>query len=101
MRTARFELVARACTGESLAAELTVSFENANDIVSVLSPQRMRVLELAKEGPKRVASPASGLNRDLRALSRDVDLLERLGLLRSRYETDPGHLMTHFWRIIR
>ena len=41
--------------GESLAPEVTVSFENANDIVSVLSPQRIRVLELAKKGPKPVA----------------------------------------------
>ena len=30
-------------------------------------------------------------NRDLRAVSRDIDLLERFGLLRSRYETNPGH----------
>jgi predicted transcriptional regulator len=59
--------------------------------VSILSPQRIRVLELAKKGPKAVASLASGLNRDLRAVSRDVDLLERFGLLRSRYETNPGH----------
>ena len=77
--------------GEKLAPEVTVSFENANDIVSILSPQRIRVLELAKKGPKPVASLASGLNRDLRAVSRDVDLLERFGLLRSRYETNPGH----------
>ena len=76
---------------EMLAPEVTVSFENANDIVSILSPQRIRVLELAKKGPKPVASLASGLNRDLRAVSRDVDLLERFGLLRSRYETNPGH----------
>jgi predicted transcriptional regulator len=77
--------------GERLAPEVTVYFENANDIVSILSPQRIRVLELAKKGPKPVASLSSGLNRDLRAVSRDVDLLERFGLLRSRYETNPGH----------
>jgi len=77
--------------GETLLPEMTVSFENANDILSILSPQRIRVLEFAKKGPKPVASLASGLNRDLRAVSRDVDLLERFGLLRSRYETNPGH----------
>jgi predicted transcriptional regulator len=77
--------------GGALAPEVTVSFENANDTVSILSPQRIRVLELAKKGPKSVAGLASRLNRDLRAVSRDVDLLERFGLLRSRYETNPGH----------
>jgi hypothetical protein len=30
--------------GEKLAPEVTVSFENANDIVSILSPQRICVL---------------------------------------------------------
>jgi len=77
--------------GETLPPEMTVSFENANDILSILSPQRIRVLEFAKKGPKPVAGLASGLNRDLRAVSRDVELLERFGLLRSRYETNPGH----------
>jgi len=77
--------------GETLLPEMTISFENANDIMSILSPQRIRVLEFAKKGPKPVSSLASGLNRDLRAVSRDVDLLERFGLLCTRYETNPGH----------
>lgn len=77
--------------GETLLPEMTISFENANDILSVLSPQRIRVLEFAKRGPKPVANLANGLNRDLRAVSRDVDLLEQFGLLRSRYEANPGH----------
>jgi predicted transcriptional regulator len=77
--------------GETLLPEMTISFENANDILSILSPQRIRVLEFAKKGPKPVSSLASGLNRDLRAVSRDVDLLEQFGLLRTRYEVNPGH----------
>jgi predicted transcriptional regulator len=77
--------------GGTLLPELTISFENANDILSILSPQRIRVLEFAKKGPKPVASLASGLNRDLRAVSRDVEILEEFGLLRTRYEVNPGH----------
>jgi hypothetical protein len=34
---------------------------------------------------------ASGLKRDARAVSRDVDLLESFGLLRTRSEVNPGH----------
>jgi predicted transcriptional regulator len=85
------EHVRRLDRGGKLPVEMTISFENANDILSVLSPQRIRVLEFAKAGPKPVAGMASGLNRDPRAVSRDIDLLERFGLLRSRYETNPGH----------
>jgi len=77
--------------GERLAAEMTISFENPSGILQILSPQRIRVLESARKGPKPVSTLASGLNRDTRAVSRDVDLLEEFGLLRTRYEANPGH----------
>ncbi len=77
--------------GEKLAPEMTISFENPSDIMLVLSPQRIRVLEFARKGPKAVSSLASGLKRDTRAVSRDVELLEEFGLLRTRYESNPGH----------
>jgi len=77
--------------GEKLAAEMTISFENPSDILLILSPQRIRVLEFARKGARPVSSLASGLKRDTRAVSRDVELLEQFGLLRTRYEANPGH----------
>jgi predicted transcriptional regulator len=79
--------------GEKLTPEITISFENPSDILQILSPQRIRVLEFAKRKPGStpVSALASGLNRDTRAVSRDVELLEQFGLLRTRYETNPGH----------
>ncbi len=77
--------------GEELAPEMTISFENASDMMRVLSPQRVRVLRIARQGAAPVSTLASGLNRDTRAVSRDVDLLEQLGLLRTWYQTNPGH----------
>ena len=79
--------------GEKLAAEMTISFENPSDIMRILSPQRIRVLEFAKKkrGATAVSTLASGLKRDTRAVSRDVELLEQFGLLRTRYEANPGH----------
>jgi len=77
--------------GEKLAAEMTITFENPSDILQILSPQRIRVLEFARRGAKPVSTLASGLKRDTRAVSRDVELLEQFGLLRTRYETNPGH----------
>jgi predicted transcriptional regulator len=38
-----------------------------------------------------LGQPPSGLNRDARAVSRNVELLEQFGLLRTCYETNPGH----------
>ncbi len=77
--------------GEKLAPEMTISFENPSDIMLILSPQRIRVLEFAKKGAKPVSTLADGLKRDTRAVSRDVELLEQFGLLRTRYEANPGH----------
>ena len=57
----------------------------------VLSAERIRLLRLAKQKPMAVSELAGGLKRDPRAVSRDVDLLEEFGLLRSRYEINPGH----------
>ncbi len=77
--------------GEKLVPEMTISFENPSDITLILSPQRIRVLEFAKKGARPVSSLANGLKRDPRAVSRDVELLEQFGLLRTRYEANPGH----------
>ena len=60
--------------GEKLASEMTISFENPSDILQILSPQRIRILEFAKKGARPVSTLASGLKRDTRAVSRDVEL---------------------------
>lgn len=77
--------------GEALPSEVTISFENASDMLKVLSPERVRVLCLAKKGPASVSNLAAGLKRDPRAVSRDVDLLEQFGLVQTRYQVNPGH----------
>jgi predicted transcriptional regulator len=77
--------------GEALLPEMTIAFEDPGDILQILSPQRIRLLEFAKKGPKPVSVLAHSLRRDTRAVSRDVDLLQQLGLLSTRYEANPGH----------
>jgi predicted transcriptional regulator len=77
--------------GEELAPEATVSFENVSDMVRVLSAERVRLLHVAREKAASMSDLATDLGRDTRAIARDVDLLERFGLLRSRYEKNPGH----------
>lgn len=77
--------------GEELGLEMTVSFENVNDMIRVLSAQRIRLLHVAQEKAMSMSDLAVDLGRDTRAVARDVDLLERFGLLRSRYEKNRGH----------
>ena len=80
----------RAQEKSDLAAEITLSFE-CGDLVRVLSAERIRLLNASRQHPAGVSELARRLKRDPRAVSRDVDLLEKFKLLRTRYDDNPGH----------
>lgn len=77
--------------GESFPAEITITFEDPEDLLNVLSSERVRLLQRTKTGSLPISDLASDLRRDIRAVSRDVVLLEKAGLLRTRYQPNPGH----------
>jgi predicted transcriptional regulator len=66
-------------------------FEDPLEMLNVLTVERARLLRTAKRGALPIASLASELDRDLRAVSRDVVSLEKAGLLRTSYRANPGH----------
>jgi predicted transcriptional regulator len=77
---------------EKLPAEFRITFEDPADLLRVLSAQRLRVLyAIRKKTKPTISGLATILKRDRRAVSRDVKLLEGLGLLRTRNEANPGH----------
>jgi predicted transcriptional regulator len=77
--------------GEMPAPGITISFEDPADLMELLSSQRVRLLRKVKGESLHIAALASGLKRDVRAVSRDVSLLEKAGLLRTSYKSNPGH----------
>ena len=77
--------------GKRLPAAITITFENPAELLNVLTSERVRLLRRAKAGSLPISDLASGLKRDVRAVSRDVVLLEKAGLLRTSYRTNPGH----------
>jgi predicted transcriptional regulator len=77
--------------GESLPAEITISFEDPMELLNLLTSERVRLLRRAKAGSLPISDLAHGLKRDVRAVSRDVVVLEKAGLLRTSYRTNPGH----------
>ena len=77
--------------GETLPAEITINFEDPAELIKILSSERVRLLRQVKGASLQVSALALGLKRDVRAVSRDVSLLEKAGLLRTRYEANPGH----------
>ena len=77
--------------GESIPAEINITFEDPAELLNVLTTERVRLLRRAKAGALPISDLASGLNRDVRAVSRDVMRLEKAGLLRTSYRINPGH----------
>jgi predicted transcriptional regulator len=77
--------------GEELPPEIVVSFEDPGDMLRVLTAERIRLLGAAKRKATPISVLAGSLQRDTRAVKRDVAMLERYGLLRTRYETNPAH----------
>lgn len=77
--------------GETLPSEITINFEDPLELLKVLTSERMRLLRRVKKESQQISVLATGLKRDLRAVSRDVSLLEKAGLLRTRYQANPGH----------
>ena len=77
--------------GETLPAGITISFEDPMEMLKVLTSERVRLLRRVKKESQQITALATGLKRDVRAVSRDVSLLEKAGLLRTSYQANPGH----------
>jgi predicted transcriptional regulator len=77
--------------GDVLPPGITITFEDPEDLLDVLTSERVRLLRRVKGQSQQLSALATSLKRDVRAVSRDVSLLERAGLLRTSYQTNPGH----------
>jgi predicted transcriptional regulator len=77
--------------GEKLTPGITISFADPMELLAVLTSERVRLLSHVKVRSQQISALATGLKRDVRAVSRDVSVLENAGLLRTRYEVNPGH----------
>src|SRR6202050_346563 len=75
--------------GESLPAEITIAFEDPMELLNILTSERVRLLRRAKAGSVPISDLADGLKRDVRAVSRDVVVLEKAGLLRTSSRVNP------------
>jgi predicted transcriptional regulator len=76
--------------GETWEPEVVISFDDASEMMRVLSAERVRLLRSSKKA-RPVSVLANALKRNTRAVSRDINLLESFGLLRTHYVPNPGH----------
>ncbi|MGA2662200.1 MAG: MarR family transcriptional regulator [Verrucomicrobiota bacterium] len=83
--------VAKLDRGETIPPKISITFEDPLELLNVLTAERVRLLRRARVGSQPIAELASGLKRDVRAVSRDVVRLEKAGLLRTSYRVNLGH----------
>lgn len=81
----------RADQGGQFNGTVTLSFEDPQKMFTVLSAARRRLMLEIMQEPKTINELAGRLHRDRTAITKDVGLLERMGLVISQRRPNPGH----------
>ena len=68
-----------------------IAFEDIESLLHVLTEKRVLLLKQVKEKPASISDLAKKLKRDRSAVTRDVQILERFGVLRVTEKPLPGH----------
>jgi predicted transcriptional regulator len=77
--------------GRAFPASKGITFENAAEMVRLLTPARLNLFEAVKKKTVSVKELAATLGRDASAVRRDVVALEKFGLVYSQQVANPGH----------
>ena len=68
-----------------------VAFEDIESLLHVLTEKRVLLLKQIKKSPTSITVLAEKLKRDRSAVTRDVQLLERYGVIQVTDRPLPGH----------
>ncbi len=77
--------------GGQIPSSRVVAFEDVESLLHVLSEKRVVLLRQVKVEPSSIAGLAKKLNRDRSAVTRDVQVLERFGVIHVTERLLPGH----------
>lgn len=81
----------RADRGQAFDGKVTLSFEDPQRMFTVLSEERRRLMSEVMREPKTINELTSRLRRNRSSITKDVGLLEKLGLIVSSRQSNPGH----------
>lgn len=85
------QLAALVDAGKALPEEHTITFEDPLEMVRVLSAARIVLLRAVKMHPGSITSLSTRLKRDRSAVTRDVAILKKAGLVTVEQKVLPGH----------
>ena len=77
--------------GDAIPPSRMVVFEDVESLLHVLTEKRVLLLKQVKETPASISVLAKKLKRDRSAVARDVQVLERFGVVQVTEKPLPGH----------
>lgn len=81
----------RADRGQAFDGKVTLTFEDPQRMFTVLSAARRRLMLEVMHEPKTINELTQRLHRNRSAITKDVGLLEKVGLVVSQRLANPGH----------
>jgi len=85
------QLARAADRGEQIPDVRIISFEDPADVMKLITTARLALFRAVKEMPGSITQISERLHRDRSAVKRDVDELERAGLVAITNKILPGH----------
>lgn len=85
------QLAKAADQGEPIPHERIISFEDPVELMRLITGARLALLRTVKKTPGSITDIAARVQRDRSAVKRDLDALERAGLVTISEKTSPGH----------
>jgi predicted transcriptional regulator len=90
-RRRSLDRIAKLEKGERLGPEKVITFADPMDMLACLSAQRVRLCQTVRQKHLSISALAAELGRNRGAVTRDVNELRKLGLVRLREQKNPGH----------
>jgi len=81
----------RADQSSRFEEKVTLSFEDPQRMFTVLSETRRRLMSEVMREPKTIKELSVRLHRNRSAVTKDIGMLEKVGLLVSSRKSNPGH----------
>jgi predicted transcriptional regulator len=85
------KLAKTADKGDAIPSSRVVAFEDVESLLHVLTEKRVLLLKQVKKTPTSISALAKKLKRDRSAVTRDVQVLARFGVIQVIETPLPGH----------
>jgi predicted transcriptional regulator len=85
------KLAKAADRGDPIPFSRVIAFEDFESLLHVLTKKRVLLLKQVKETPTSISLLAKKLKRDRSAVTRDIQILERFGVIQVTEKPLPGH----------